>query len=125
MLTPKQAAVLRHIMDALERTGVCPSYQEISDALGMKSKGRVAATVDQLEQRGYVRRLGFARRRALEVLKEPGGAFVTTGDVLEMIRAMMEGATVLGEYDDEMDVRVDRPLWETIIREVQDRCIAE
>ena len=30
-------------------------------------------------------------------------------------------ATVLGEYDDEMDVRVDRPLWETIIREVQDR----
>lgn len=120
MLTKLQCRVLRYVMEVQEREGYSPSYQEISDAMDLKSKGRVAFIVNGLIERGYLSKME-GKHRALRVRREPGGMFITPDDLLAMMRQMMEGAKVFGEYDEVMDVRVDRALWETIIREVEDR----
>ena len=120
-LTPKQAAVLRVIIGRMDRDGVCPSYQEISDELGLNSKGRVWQIISGLVERGYLGR-ATARSRALTVLRKPDdGAWIRDDDLLRMTREMLRGAIVMGEYTETLDVRLDRSLWETLSRELEDR----
>ncbi|RMF74853.1 MAG: transcriptional repressor LexA [Alphaproteobacteria bacterium] len=70
MLTRKQHDLLRFIHERLEETGVAPSFDEMKEALGLKSKSGVHRLVTALEERGFVRRLPH-RARALEVLRLP------------------------------------------------------
>jgi repressor LexA len=68
MLTKKQHELLVFINERLHETGVCPSFDEMKDALGLKSKSGIHRLITGLEERGFVRRLAH-RARALEVLR--------------------------------------------------------
>jgi repressor LexA len=70
MLTRKQQELLVYIHDKLEESGVSPSFEEMKDALDLKSKSGVHRLISALEERGFIRRLPN-RARALEVLKMP------------------------------------------------------
>jgi repressor LexA len=70
MLTRKQHELLLFIDKRLSETGVSPSFEEMKDALDLKSKSGVHRLVSALEERGFIRRLPN-RARALEVLKMP------------------------------------------------------
>jgi repressor LexA len=70
MLTRKQHELLRFIQVRLEETGISPSFEEMKEALDLKSKSGVHRLISALEERGFLRRLPN-RARALEVLKQP------------------------------------------------------
>ncbi len=70
MLTRKQHELLRYIHSHLADTGVSPSFEEMKDALELKSKSGVHRLISALEERGFIRRLAN-RARALEVVKMP------------------------------------------------------
>ena len=70
MLTRKQHELLRFIQVRLEDTGISPSFEEMKEALDLKSKSGVHRLISALEERGFIRRLPN-RARALEVLKQP------------------------------------------------------
>jgi len=68
MLTPKQHELLCFIHHRLEETGVSPSFEEMKEALDLKSKSGIHRLINALEERQFIRRLPN-RARALEVLK--------------------------------------------------------
>jgi repressor LexA len=70
MLTRKQHELICFINDRLEETGVSPSFEEMKEALDLKSKSGVHRLISALEEREFIRRLPN-RARALEVLKMP------------------------------------------------------
>jgi repressor LexA len=70
MLTRKQHELICFISDRLEETGVSPSFEEMKDALNLKSKSGVHRLISALEEREFIRRLPN-RARALEVLRMP------------------------------------------------------
>lgn len=70
MLTRKQHDLICFIQDRLSESGVSPSFEEMKEALSLKSKSGVHRLISALEERGYLRRLPN-RARALEVLKVP------------------------------------------------------
>jgi repressor LexA len=73
MLTAKQRELLLFIQDRLGETGVSPSFDEMREALALKSKSGVHRLISALEERGFIRRLPN-RARALEVVKLPESA---------------------------------------------------
>jgi repressor LexA len=70
MLTRKQHELVCFIDDRLSETGISPSFEEMKDALDLKSKSGVHRLISALEERGFIRRLPN-RARALEVVKMP------------------------------------------------------
>jgi repressor LexA len=70
MLTAKQRELLLFIDDRLKDGGVSPSFDEMREALALKSKSGVHRLISALEERGFIRRLPN-RARALEVVKLP------------------------------------------------------
>ncbi|MEG3180758.1 transcriptional repressor LexA [Sphingomonas sp. LT1P40] len=70
MLTRKQHELICFIADRLNDSGVSPSFEEMKEALDLKSKSGVHRLISALEERGFLRRLPN-RARALEVLKMP------------------------------------------------------
>lgn len=70
MLTRKQHELICFIADRLNETGVSPSFEEMKDALELRSKSGVHRLISALEERGFLRRLPN-RARALEVIKTP------------------------------------------------------
>lgn len=70
MLTRKQHELLMFINERLNASGVSPSFDEMKDALGLKSKSGIHRLITGLEERGFIRRLPH-RARALEILKLP------------------------------------------------------
>ena len=73
MLTRKQYELLVYIDARLNETGISPSFDEMKDALGLRSKSGIHRLITGLEERGFVRRLPH-RARALEVLRLPDNA---------------------------------------------------
>lgn len=78
MLTRKQHELLTFIHNRLEEGGVSPSFDEMKEALNLKSKSGIHRLITALEERGFIRRLPH-RARALEVLRLPDGSVATTG----------------------------------------------
>lgn len=70
MLTRKQYELLMFIDLKLRATGISPSFDEMKDALDLKSKSGIHRLITGLEERGFIRRLAH-RARALEVIKLP------------------------------------------------------
>lgn len=70
MLTAKQHELIRFIQLRLEETGISPSFEEMKEALDLKSKSGVHRLISALEERGFIRRLPN-RARALEVIRQP------------------------------------------------------
>ena len=87
MLTRKQHDLGGFFYDRLAETGVSPSFEEMKEALDLKSKSGVHRLISALEERGFIRRLAN-RARALEVVKMPerGDATrnVSTSNVVSM-----------------------------------------
>ena len=87
MLTRKQYELVCFIHDHLAETGVSPSFEEMKDALDLKSKSGVHRLIAALEERGFIRRLPN-RARALDVVKMPERGdqpkAVTTSNVVNL-----------------------------------------
>jgi repressor LexA len=92
MLTAKQHELIRFIQQRLEETGISPSFEEMKEALDLKSKSGVHRLISALEERGFLRRLPN-RARALEVIRQPEDATparaagVTGGNVVSLAAA--------------------------------------
>ncbi|WP_298721166.1 transcriptional repressor LexA [uncultured Ferrovibrio sp.] len=86
MLTRKQHDLLMYIHEKLETTGVSPSFEEMKEAMKLKSKSGIHRLVTGLEERGFIRRLAH-RARALEVLRLPDSAVPIRGGASGNLRA--------------------------------------
>lgn len=76
MLTKKQLDLLEFIQKRVQRDGVPPSFDEMKEALDLRSKSGIHRLITALEERGFIRRLAH-RARAIEIVKLPesmGGA---------------------------------------------------
>ena len=83
MLTRKQLDLLKFIHKRVQRDGVPPSFDEMKDALDLRSKSGIHRLITALEERGFIRRLAH-RARALEIVKLPDG--MEGGNVTPMRR---------------------------------------
>ncbi len=70
MLTKKQYELITFINLMIKKSGVSPSFEEMKQALGLKSKSGIHRLITGLQERGYIRRLPH-RARALEIIKLP------------------------------------------------------
>ena len=73
MLTRKQHELLMYVNQCINKDGVSPSFDEMKDALGLRSKSGIHRLITGLEERGFIRRLPH-RARALEILRLPQDA---------------------------------------------------
>lgn len=94
MLTRKQHELLMFIHERIRETGVSPSFDEMKEALDLKSKSGIHRLITALEERGFVRRIAH-KARALEVLKLPESALpegtrVSRGFAPEVIKGGRE-----------------------------------
>jgi len=78
MLTKKQLDLLEFIDRRLQRDGVPPSFDEMKDALDLRSKSGIHRLITALEERGFIRRLPH-RARALEIVKMPDALVEKSG----------------------------------------------
>ncbi len=80
MLTKKQLDLLEFIHKRVQRDGVPPSFDEMKEALDLRSKSGIHRLITALEERGFIRRLAH-RARAIEIvnLPESMGGEPTTG----------------------------------------------
>ncbi|MEM7650801.1 MAG: transcriptional repressor LexA [Pseudomonadota bacterium] len=79
MLTKKQRDLLVFIHERLQEDDVPPSFEEMKEALGLKSKSGIHRLISGLEERGYIERLPH-RARALEIKRLPDGMKKDAGD---------------------------------------------
>jgi repressor LexA len=100
MLTRKQLELLDFIKGRMDRDGVPPSFDEMKDALDLRSKSGIHRLITALEERGFIRRLAH-RARALEIVKLPEAMErpgfspkVITGDKVDPPRGAMPISTV-------------------------------
>lgn len=73
MLTRKQLDLLNFIQTRMEKDGVPPSFDEMREALDLRSKSGIHRLITALEERGFIRRLAH-RARAIEVVRMPDGS---------------------------------------------------
>ncbi len=78
MLTKKQHELLTFIAARLRETGFSPSFEEMKEALNLKSKSGIHRLITALEERGFIRRLPH-RARALEVIRLPESVLSSRG----------------------------------------------
>jgi len=107
MLTRKQNELLNYINKYLTEKGLSPSFDEMKDALGLKSKSGIHRLITGLEERGFIRRLPH-KARALEVIRLPedlgivrgrgeGGGRFTPNVIQGSFGSQIPGATVAPE----------------------------
>ncbi len=98
MLTRKQHDLLVHIDRHLRQTGVSPSFEEMKDALGLRSKSGIHRLISSLEERGFLRR-HHHRARALEVIRLPEDSIARTpAPVTEEQRAGFAATVIRGDF---------------------------
>ncbi|QFT93226.1 LexA repressor [Roseovarius sp. THAF9] len=93
MLTKKQLDLLEFIHKRVQRDGVPPSFDEMKDALDLRSKSGIHRLITALEERGFIRRLAH-RARALEIIKLPesmGGDMIGGGESGGFTPRVIEG----------------------------------
>ncbi|MEA3010884.1 MAG: repressor LexA [Sphingomonadales bacterium] len=91
MLTRKQSELLTYIQARLAESGVSPSFEEMKEALALKSKSGVHRLISALEERGFIRRLPN-RARALEILRMPDGQAGAAGAQPKAAPAALQAA---------------------------------
>src|SRR5437764_5223366 len=112
MLTRKQFELLRFVHERLKETGVPPSFDEMKDALDLRSKSGIHRLITSLEERGFIRRLPN-RARAIEVIKLPdsvahgiGGATRARGFTPSVIEGNLGRVRAASEDDSGRPVAV-------------------
>jgi len=106
MLTAKQNQLLHFIHGRVSETGVSPSFDEMKDALGLKSKSGVHRLIKALEERGFIKRLPN-RARALEVIRLPEAM---NDDPTNVIKGAFGAEPRQATNNDTMDNTVEVPL---------------
>ncbi|TNE60066.1 MAG: transcriptional repressor LexA [Alphaproteobacteria bacterium] len=91
MLTRKQHELLMFIHERIRETGVSPSFDEMKQALDLKSKSGIHRLITALEERGFIRRIAH-RARALEIVKLPDSALPATGRAKGFSPSVIEGS---------------------------------
>lgn len=99
MLTKKQYELLSLLNTRIKETGVPPSFDEMKDALGLKSKSGIHRLISGLEERGFIRRLPH-RARALEVLKLPEN-MLDASDGVTATPEIIAGNVIRGDFGTE------------------------
>lgn len=95
MLTKKQRDLLLYIHDSLSKDDVAPSFEEMKEALGLKSKSGIHRLISGLVERGYIERLPH-RARALEIRKLPDGMKPKSGNDTPAPRTSTSAASSAG-----------------------------
>ena len=108
MLTRKQYELLMFIHERLRETGVAPSFDEMKEALDLKSKSGIHRLVTALEERGFLRRLEH-RARALEVVKLPENSSQPKPRSRTITPATPQRQTGFGVIDGGLKVPLVRP----------------
>ena len=98
MLTVKQRELLQFIDDRLKASGVSPSFDEMREALELKSKSGVHRLISALEERQFIRRLPN-RARALEVIKMPENVASAAAPVIGTIAPAPRGVVQMAAND--------------------------
>ena len=99
MLTPKQYELLNFIHQRMKERGIPPSYDEMKEALGLRSKSGIHRLITALEERGFIRRLPH-RARAIEIVRLPDTLAGRIGGVRQQFTpGVIEGG--LGRKPDE------------------------
>ena len=89
MLTRRQRDLLTYL-DAYQKTrGYSPSFDEMKDALNLRSKSGVHRMVEALEERGFIRRLRY-HARAIEVIRLPGDTVIDQARLGKAVLAMVK-----------------------------------
>ena len=109
MLTRKQHELLTFINDRLQESGVPPSFEEMKDALDLRSKSGIHRLITALEERGFIRRLPN-RARALEVLRMPEIAQPTRAPARSFAPNVIEGSLGRGRASSNSDEDARRPI---------------
>ncbi|RMF05209.1 MAG: transcriptional repressor LexA, partial [Alphaproteobacteria bacterium] len=99
MLTPKQKELLMFIHERVKETGVPPSFDEMKDALDLRSKSGIHRLITALEERGFIRRLPH-RARALEITKLPESV---AGNSRGFAPSVIEGSLGRVRHEEEAD----------------------
>ena len=104
MLTRKQFELLRFIHERLTEAGVPPSFDEMKDALDLRSKSGIHRLITALEERGFIRRLPN-RARAIEVIKLPDSVAhgLGTGRSRGFVPSVIEGNLGKARHADSED----------------------
>lgn len=97
MLTRKQQELLLFIHERLREDGVAPSFDEMKDALDLKSKSGIHRLVRALEERGFIRRLPH-RARALEVVRLPEAMAGRKGPAREAAKDADSARIIQGNF---------------------------
>jgi repressor LexA len=112
MLTRKQHELLLYIHERLKEAGIPPSFDEMKDALDLRSKSGIHRLITALEERGFIRRLPN-RARALEVLKLPeasAGPASRTRFTSGVSSAGAAKATTTRTHDEPANQNIDIPV---------------
>jgi repressor LexA len=111
VLTPKQHELLMFIHERLRESGVPPSFDEMKDALDLKSKSGIHRLITALEERGFIRRLPN-RARAMEVVRLPDSHNPRLGGREGgFVPSVIEGS---GGKSKPADTSSDIAAWETL-----------
>src|SRR5512132_3935955 len=97
MLTRKQHELLMFINQRLAATGIAPSFDEMKDALNLRSKSGIHRLISGLEERGFIRRLAH-RARALEVVKLPEESAAPAAAVAGVERGRFSPTVIRGDF---------------------------
>ncbi len=110
MLTRKQYELLMFIHERLNASGISPSFDEMKDALGLKSKSGIHRLITGLEERGFIKRLPH-RARALQIQRLPDNATASVRRPVAGTEAAASGFTpnvVRGDFSGAMRGAVGR-----------------
>lgn len=107
MLTRKQHDLLLFVHERLKESGIPPSFDEMKDALDLKSKSGIHRLITALEERGFIRRLPN-RARALEILKLPDSMQNTPAAAVR--RTGFTPSVIEGSRDSAGDASPQQPL---------------
>ncbi len=100
MLTKKQLDLLEFIHKRVQRDGVPPSFDEMKEALDLRSKSGIHRLITALEERGFIRRLPH-RARALEIVKMPDAMKARLGsDAVAAVRPGFTPRVIEGDRPD-------------------------
>lgn len=90
MLTKRQRELFDFIDGQMSETGICPSYDEMKDGIGLSSKSSVHRLIIALEERGFIRRLKD-RARSVEIISRPDGAVARRQNETDVIYGQIRG----------------------------------
>ena len=97
MLTRKQLDLLNYINKHLNKDGIPPSFDEMKEALDLRSKSGIHRLITALEERGFIRRLAH-RARAIEIVKLPD-SLETNNNVTELNANFSKNSSIKLETD--------------------------